>query len=239
MAAANSLELEKYGISVGLTNYPAAYCTGLLVARRVLTKLGMSKMYEGNSEMNGEDYDVSEEGGERRPFKALLDVGLVRTTTGNKVFGALKGACDGGIHVPHSPKRFPNKAGGDGEEELKDAAAHRMRILGGHVKRYMDLLEKEDPDRFKIQFSEYIKKGVSASQLESMYTKAHAAIRANPVKEPKKERAHPPVHIREGIMIKTSKASYPCHKKITLEQRKARVFEKMRLLAEQTAAEME
>lgn len=26
----------------------------------------------------------------RRPFRALLDVGLVRTTTGNRVFGALK-----------------------------------------------------------------------------------------------------------------------------------------------------
>lgn len=26
----------------------------------------------------------------RRPFRALLDVGLVKTTTGNRVFGALK-----------------------------------------------------------------------------------------------------------------------------------------------------
>ena len=26
----------------------------------------------------------------RRPFRALLDVGLIRTTTGNRVFGALK-----------------------------------------------------------------------------------------------------------------------------------------------------
>lgn len=37
----------------------------------------------------GEDYNV-EEGDEKRPFRALLDVGLVRTTTGNRVFGALK-----------------------------------------------------------------------------------------------------------------------------------------------------
>lgn len=37
----------------------------------------------------GEDYSV-EPGESRRPFRALLDVGLIRTTTGNRVFGALK-----------------------------------------------------------------------------------------------------------------------------------------------------
>lgn len=35
VCAAYSHELPKYGITVGLTNYAAAYCTGLLVARRV------------------------------------------------------------------------------------------------------------------------------------------------------------------------------------------------------------
>lgn len=35
VCAAYSHELPKYGISVGLTNYAAAYCTGLLLARRV------------------------------------------------------------------------------------------------------------------------------------------------------------------------------------------------------------
>ncbi len=37
----------------------------------------------------GEDFNV-EEGDGKRPFRALLDVGLIRTTTGNRVFGALK-----------------------------------------------------------------------------------------------------------------------------------------------------
>uniref|UniRef100_A0A673JBN4 60S ribosomal protein L5-like n=1 Tax=Sinocyclocheilus rhinocerous TaxID=307959 RepID=A0A673JBN4_9TELE len=35
VCAAYSHELPKYGIVVGLTNYAAAYCTGLLCARRV------------------------------------------------------------------------------------------------------------------------------------------------------------------------------------------------------------
>lgn len=37
VCAAYSHELPKYGIAVGLTNYAAAYCTGLLLARRVKT----------------------------------------------------------------------------------------------------------------------------------------------------------------------------------------------------------
>lgn len=38
VSAAYSHELPKYGINVGLTNYAAAYCTGLLLARRVNTR---------------------------------------------------------------------------------------------------------------------------------------------------------------------------------------------------------
>ncbi len=41
-----SSELPRYGLKVGLTNYAAAYCTGLLVARRMLNKLGLDKHYE-------------------------------------------------------------------------------------------------------------------------------------------------------------------------------------------------
>lgn len=40
VCAAYSHELPKYGISVGLTNYAAAYCTGLLMARRVSMSTG-------------------------------------------------------------------------------------------------------------------------------------------------------------------------------------------------------
>ena len=35
IAAAYAHELPRYGVPVGLTNYSAAYCTGLLLARRV------------------------------------------------------------------------------------------------------------------------------------------------------------------------------------------------------------
>ena len=35
VCSAYASELPKYGVKVGLTNYAAAYCTGLLLARRV------------------------------------------------------------------------------------------------------------------------------------------------------------------------------------------------------------
>ena len=35
VCSAYAHELPKYGVKVGLTNYAAAYCTGLLLARRV------------------------------------------------------------------------------------------------------------------------------------------------------------------------------------------------------------
>ena len=35
LGAAYAHELPRYGVKVGLTNYAAAYCTGLLLARRV------------------------------------------------------------------------------------------------------------------------------------------------------------------------------------------------------------
>ena len=63
----------------------------------------MDEAYEGVTEPDGEMFLVEEEG-DARPFTCVLDVGLVRTTTGNRVFGALKGAVDGGLNVPHSEK---------------------------------------------------------------------------------------------------------------------------------------
>jgi len=107
LCAADSTELKNHGVTAGLTNYPAAYCTGLLLARRLLKQVGLAEMYKTNADCNGDYYNVDEDVQEKRPFKALLDVGINRTTTGARCFGALKGACDGGINVPHKTKRFP------------------------------------------------------------------------------------------------------------------------------------
>merc|ERR1712170_288541 len=107
VCAAYSHELPLYGIKVGLTNYAAAYCTGLLLARRLLKKLNLDSIYQGNDDINGDEYYVEDVDGQPGAFRCSLDIGLARTTTGARIFGVLKGAADGGLDIPHSTKRFP------------------------------------------------------------------------------------------------------------------------------------
>lgn len=61
----------------------------------------MDKVYEGQVEITGEEFNVESIDGQPSAFTCYLDAGLARTTTGNKVFGALKGAVDGGLSIPH------------------------------------------------------------------------------------------------------------------------------------------
>ncbi len=63
-------------------------------------------------------------------------------------FGALKGASDGGIFIPHNDKRFP---GYDPEAKQLDAEVLRKYIFGGHVAEYMENLEEEDDERFVVR----------------------------------------------------------------------------------------
>jgi large subunit ribosomal protein L5e len=41
-------------------------------------------------------------------------------------------------------------------------------------------LAEEEPEKFQSHFSEYIKKGISADDMEAIYKNVHAAIRADP-----------------------------------------------------------
>ncbi|KAK3928543.1 60S ribosomal protein L5 [Frankliniella fusca] len=188
LCAAYAHELPQYGIKVGLTNYAAAYCTGLLLARRLLSQLGLDKLYIGTTEVTGEEFNVEAVEDGPGAFRCYLDVGLMRTSTGARVFGAMKGAVDGGLNIPHSTKRFP---GFDSESKEFNADVHRQHIFGQHVADYMRHLAEEDDEAYKRQFSQYIKLGITADAIEGVYKKAHEAIRANPARKvvPKKE--HP------------------------------------------------
>jgi large subunit ribosomal protein L5e len=186
VCAAYAHELPKYGVKVGLTNYAAAYCTGLLLARRVLKKFNLDTIYAGCEEVNGEQYQVESIDGSPGAFRCYLDVGLARTTTGARIFGAMKGAADGGLDIPHGVKRFP---GYDGESKEFHADVHRKHIFGQHVADYMRLLQQDDDEAFKKQFAQYVKLGITADTIEDMYKKAHAAIRANPEHDKKPAKA--------------------------------------------------
>ncbi|KAI4164401.1 MAG: hypothetical protein LQ342_002048 [Letrouitia transgressa] len=180
-------ELKRYGIAHGLTNWAAAYAVGLLIARRALSKLDLDEDFEGVEDPDGE-YKLTEaadiDGEPRRPFKCFLDVGLARTSTGARVFGAMKGASDGGILVPHSENRFP---GYDVETKELDAETLRKYIFGGHVAEYMETLADDDEEKYKQQFGQYIEDEIEAEGLEEMYTEAHKAIREDPWKKAEDE----------------------------------------------------
>jgi large subunit ribosomal protein L5e len=189
LCSATSKELAKHGLTVGLKNYAAAYCTGLLVARRLLKQLGLDEVYAGNedvtgnvvsTEVNGRTYFVESVDDEKRPFRALLDVGIKNTTTGARVFGAMKGASDGGLDIPHSNKRFP---GYTRDTKQFDADAHKAHIMGEHVADYMREMEEDDEENYRKHFAKYLEVDVEADDLEELYEKVHASIREDPTRE--------------------------------------------------------
>jgi len=190
LCSAHSKELAKYGLKTGLKNYSAAYATGLLLARRLLKQIGLDETYEGVEEVTGKSietkvdgrkYYVEELDEDRRPFRALLDVGTKNTTTGARIFGAMKGASDGGLDIPHNEKRFP---GYSRDTKDFDADAHKDRIFGVHVADYMREMEEDDEEMFKKHFSKYIEEGVDADDIEELYEKVHQGIREDPTRDP-------------------------------------------------------
>jgi large subunit ribosomal protein L5e len=253
LCAADSKELRRWGLEAGLTNYAASYATGLLVARRLLKQLKMDDMYKGADKCDGEYFSVADNMDDnRRPFKALLDVGLVRTTTGNRVFGALKGASDGGLDVPHKTKRFPgfhveeqemvvNKRGKkekaeEGPTTSYDAKEHRDHIVGNHVQKYMDEMKSEDPEKFKTHFSRWSAclTKAKAKSIEELMTRVHAEIRKNPDRVVNK-RKHEPVRkvVQKGAKLVQQNSK---GKKWLREHRFSHEERKQRVIARITAA---
>lgn len=78
----SSKELLEYGwpsaLHGSLKSVPAAYLTGFLFGKK--------------SHVNG---------------KVILDIGLQRSTVGNRIYAALKGIKDAGIEIPCNEKMFP------------------------------------------------------------------------------------------------------------------------------------
>jgi large subunit ribosomal protein L5e len=244
LCAAESSELKHHGLTAGLTNYSAAYCTGLLLARRLLKQVGLADMYKGNAKVDGELYNVDSEADDKRPFKALMDVGIQRTTTGARIFGCLKGACDGGLNIPHNTKRFAgftkakvevvtNKRGKATDTEKTgssyNAKVMRDRIFGVHVNTYMNALKKEDAAKFKRQFSQWEKclTAAKAKSCEDLYKKVHEAIKKDPSRKKVAGNAKPTRKVvtpGKALVQANSKGNkWIAFRRLTKEQRTERV----------------
>jgi large subunit ribosomal protein L5e len=236
LAHADSSELPRYGLKVGLKNYPAAYCTGLLVGRRLLKKVGLDDVYTGvgnededevdgeimSTEFNKRKYFVDELNEDRRPFRCFLDVGLARTTLGAKIFGAMKGAADAGLDIPHNYKKFPGYSKPDTKEEKPsyDPALHRDIIFGTALSEYMTVLKEEDEQtggtHYAERFSQYVKNEIEPDGLEDLYKAVHKAIRADP--SPAHKESHKVRHDKKKWDVKKKRMV-----KKTKEQRDADV----------------
>ena len=95
ICAAYSHELPRYGVSCGLTNYAAAYATGLLIGRRILQKFGLDSLYEGQLEVDGDEYYEEADAHEKVPTVIIwwvvfhLPLGWYLYVGSLFVFGAL------------------------------------------------------------------------------------------------------------------------------------------------------
>ena len=252
VCAADSKELANFGaIQCGLTNYAAAYATGLLLARRLLSNKKIDGQFVGVAKADGKLYNITndqKEDAKRRPFKAYLDVGLTRTTTGNRVFGAMKGACDGGLNIPHNEQRFPGfrwekpeagnqrKKGGAAVEDKEkpkanfSAEEHLEHIMGVHVQEYYDKLKSENPAAFKKQFSKW-EKALKGKNFEDLYKACHTAIRKNPERVTvvrKQKPVRKEIQARPTMILQNSKGKkWIAQKKIGSEMRHQRVQAKI------------
>nr|KAF6355157.1 hypothetical protein mMyoMyo1_011356 [Myotis myotis] len=112
----------KYGVQVGLTNYAAAHCAGLLLANRLLNRFGMDKVNEGQVEVTEDEYNVESTDSQPGAFTCYLVAEFARTTTGSKAFGVLKGAVDRVLSTLHSTKLFSS--------EIKKASNSRQKYIG-------------------------------------------------------------------------------------------------------------
>lgn len=93
--------------------------------------------------------------------EAVLDIGLASPTPGSRVFAALKGGLDAGIRIPHSAEILPPME----------------RVRGEHIASWAEKLKSEDPDFYKRQFSDYLKRGLAPEELPGHFDEVLSRIK--------------------------------------------------------------
>lgn len=88
----------------------------------------------------------------------------------------------------------------------------------------MDALEEDDEEKYKRQFSKYLEDDMTSESLEDMYREAHEQIRADPSPQPTEKKPN----YDESKKYKA--------KKLSRDERKARVNEKLKKIQEERMA---
>ncbi|RLE76788.1 MAG: 50S ribosomal protein L18 [Thermoprotei archaeon] len=92
--------------------------------------------------------------------EAILDIGLHRSTKGNIIYAAVKGALDAGLKIPVREDMLP------GDD----------RISGKHIAKYAQMLKEIDPEKYDRQFSSYLKRGLPPEELPNHFAEIKEKI---------------------------------------------------------------
>jgi len=151
-------------------------------------------------------------------------VGLARITTGNKVFGAMKGAVDAGVHIPHSVKKFPGfkKTKGNKKGDY-NSEAHSLRIHGGHVDSYMDQMEETNKAKAEKHFAQWDKclEKNKCETVSALFDKVLTAIKKNCARVKSTKKATKPV--RKGDMIVSGDKKWERKKRLSKEKKREQI----------------
>jgi large subunit ribosomal protein L18 len=136
IVSAHSNELaRKYGWKASRGNVPTAYLTGLLC--------GLKAEARGIKE-------------------AIPDIGLHSPSKGARVFAAVKGVLDAGVHVPHSEEKLPDE----------------KRLRGEHIAQYAKSLAP-NTDVYEAKFSKYLKQKLSPESVADNFNELRKEIAAS------------------------------------------------------------
>jgi len=176
LAAVNSRELRAYKYTFGLKNYSACYLTGLLLGKRAMRESKLHKIYPGNQENVGITHLVQLLPNQPASLRCILDIGLLRPTSGAKVFAVLKGITDAGVNCPFSPRRF---YGYDEKKKQLNSSKLLERIRGVTVAKYA--MQQQGKSQ---HFSKYFENGLKPTMCPLIFDQTVKAIHKNPKKMP-------------------------------------------------------
>lgn len=91
--------------------------------------------------------------------EAVLDIGLQNSVKGSSIYAAVLGAKHAGLNVP-----------------LGDVAPPEDRIHGRHVSELAEKLKKESHEKYKKQFSSYLKNGLQPENMHKHFEEVKQKI---------------------------------------------------------------
>ncbi len=93
--------------------------------------------------------------------EAVVDIGLQKSVEFSSLYAAAAGARDAGVDVKVNKSVIPSKE----------------RLHGKHIADYADKLKKEQPEKYRQQFSAYLKNGLNPEDLPKHFeeVKSHIA----------------------------------------------------------------